>query len=457
MKYFVLVLFSLSYGQIYISSPRDLYDKFDGGEVKGLLGNFGNPPYDTSIVGTLWYSEDNELACEKYYSTHPDYFNSLIVMADRGDCSYALKVKNAQNIGAKSLIIVNNIKDQNIDNVPMSDSGEGGNLFIPAFLISYEDGEKIKEALKTKTVALVLDFNMPTTGDFISIDLWIVPDNKMRTAKFIEEFSDIGNSLTKLTADFKPHYKFSNCLYCQSNNYSGEHPDCLGGGRYCSDDPDGSGVLSGRSVVEESLRQICMFKQIDSDDDYKRWFSFQQKFLEDCGLNDFNKKCSEKVMKSLGFKIKDIDDCYEKSFVGGVSYINDNTLLREEKEFWDANGLSYTPALIINGQLFKGDTEYKAFLTGVCAGYSIKNQPSFCKDNSGRQHHGIRTSTVVIILVSFFTVIVALLLAYRHFTKKSIERELKVKVNDAVKQYFALSDASTFKKNDSQVVKGTFI
>ena len=37
------------------------------------------------------------------------------------------------------------------------------------------------------------------------------------------------------------------------------HPDCFSGGRYCAPDPDMAGPRSGKDIVEEDLRQMCIF------------------------------------------------------------------------------------------------------------------------------------------------------------------------------------------------------
>ena len=54
----------------------------------------------------------------------------------------------------------------------MKDNGLGGNLFIPAFLISQEDGAKIKSSYKNyKDVTLVLNFEMPTSPGHVYLNL----------------------------------------------------------------------------------------------------------------------------------------------------------------------------------------------------------------------------------------------------------------------------------------------
>jgi hypothetical protein len=96
-------------------------------------------------------------------------------------------------------------------------------------------------------------------------------------------------------------------LTCEFDNFSKPEIDCLGGGRYCAPDPDGPGPITGRKIVQEDLRQLCMFDQIKDDSkvlSYKNYFKFQERFAKECGLADYTKKCSEKIIKSLGFDIK---------------------------------------------------------------------------------------------------------------------------------------------------------
>ena len=54
----------------------------------------------------------------------------------------------------------------------MKDNGLGGNLFIPAFLISQEDGLIIKESLiVSEAISLVLNFEMPTLPGHVYLNL----------------------------------------------------------------------------------------------------------------------------------------------------------------------------------------------------------------------------------------------------------------------------------------------
>lgn len=39
-----------------------------------------------------------------------------------------------------------------------------------------------------------------------------------------------------------------------------EYDNCLSNGRYCALDPDEQGPVNGKLVMEESVRQICLYR-----------------------------------------------------------------------------------------------------------------------------------------------------------------------------------------------------
>ena len=445
---FSMILIQSALGSVSVFNPQSLKDQFPVG-IASSLGNFGNPPYGTSIIGNLLYFEATK-ACNPIFETNPLLENqNVILMVDRGDCSFAIKVKHAQDWGAKSVIVVNNVANQNVDKIIMKDNGLGGNLFIPAFLISQEDGLIIKESLiVSEAISLVLNFEMPTLPGHVYLNLWMSSGN-LPSLTFLQEFSSIGTQLTKKNSEFTPHYVAIKCLACEENNFEIEHDDCLGGGRYCAPDPDGPGPVSGRMVVQENLRQMCMFEQLENDSDYSRWFLFQKDFATTCISNKFNKECSIELMKDYNFDTEKVENCYKKSFIKGFEdSLGQNTALDLEFEIWKGNGLHFYPALIINGQLYRGDMENSAVLSGICSGYQIKYKPEFCFANSGSILEGFSKLAVFTILFIFFLAVFGILLIYRHFAKKKLERDINKQVNLAVSQYYALSDISYIKNKN---------
>lgn len=79
---------------------------------------------------------------------HLDY--TPFYLADRGDCTFVEKVRNIEEAGAGLAIIVDT-KKEDVNKIVMSDDGSGAGLRIPSMLISYEDGQKLIDFMKTST------------------------------------------------------------------------------------------------------------------------------------------------------------------------------------------------------------------------------------------------------------------------------------------------------------------
>ncbi|MEG0984029.1 T9SS-dependent M36 family metallopeptidase, partial [Algoriella sp.] len=76
--------------------------------------------------------------------TNTTEITDKIAVIYRGDCSFSIKVKNAQNAGAKGAIIVNNVDGM------INMSGDDTTITIPAIAISKADGDLIINELKNK-------------------------------------------------------------------------------------------------------------------------------------------------------------------------------------------------------------------------------------------------------------------------------------------------------------------
>lgn len=87
--------------------------------------------------------------------------------------------------------------------------------------------------------------------------------------------------------------------------FSAARPDCLSGGRYCYSDPDQDGPLTGRDIVLEDLRLICVYRQTSPDKDYERWFTYVANTVEHCGFigGKFTAECSEEQMIRSGVDV----------------------------------------------------------------------------------------------------------------------------------------------------------
>lgn len=114
----------------------------DGKKIT-MLGSGFNPTSAFAFDQTtapMVYIKDNALGCNAFAA---DSLKDKTVLIDRGTCNFTAKVLNAQNAGAKFVILVNNTAGAGA----FSGGGADPAVKIPSVGISLEDGAVIKAAL----------------------------------------------------------------------------------------------------------------------------------------------------------------------------------------------------------------------------------------------------------------------------------------------------------------------
>jgi hypothetical protein len=444
-----LLLLLLTAAEIYVFSPDQLKREFQAkrtsGAIKSTLANFGNPPYGTIMLGMVFLPDQHqELACEQLtridWVDEQDPSSSPVLMVDRGTCHFSLKVKHAQNIGARAVIIVND-RDEDIDSVIITDNGAGGNLYIPTFLISQADGELIKsfirEPLYARLVTLNLHFNFPRSVGVVNYEIWLSSGDS-RGVEFVQEFSVIGKKLKKDFV-FTPRYVMWYCPSCSLTNFNNNELNCLSGGRYCAPDPDLSGPLTGRDVLYEDLREICVFQQTKHN--YDDWFDYMVALNSTCSKG-ISESCSFAAMDKTDVDIKKVKTCVAASFQGDNHAINDNTLLREQRQAWSEINLGFYPAVTINNQTYRGDLEAEAVFIAICSGFD--SQPEVCRPSShtdSAEGNQLSAWTVALLVLLSFGGAVVVMLVYILWMRRKYKAEMRRQLSGAVHQYMALSEA----------------
>merc|ERR1719197_687875 len=86
------------------------------------------------------------------------------------------------------------------------------------------------------------------------MDLWISSASQ-QSLKFLKDFKDRRKQLNQVVS-FQPHYAvFSedpNSMKAYQELCWDEHAE------YCAEDPDGAGDVTGKTVLQEDLRQLCI-------------------------------------------------------------------------------------------------------------------------------------------------------------------------------------------------------
>ncbi len=105
--------------------------------------------------------------------TNGAVISGKIALIDRGTCNFTVKVKNAQNVGAVAVVIVDNTPDS----PPAGLGGSDPSITIPSVRITQADGNTIKSQLTAGVNAtLLLDHSAPGGADAQNRALMYAPN-----------------------------------------------------------------------------------------------------------------------------------------------------------------------------------------------------------------------------------------------------------------------------------------
>eukprot|EP00887_Chlorella_sp_A99_P001340 scaffold14.g1340.t1 len=302
------------------------------------LANFGSPKYGGSLMGRLIYVDKDyhedyicsppcRFACQDFASATPKLDlrsqskETYIMMVDRGPnqpglepCKFAQKVWNAQNAGAKGVVVVNYEDRMTTMEAPDEDDEANHkyltNITVPASFIKRSDGDVLKGLLKSgQQVYVTLDWTdaLPKKQQ-VSWEFWTNSNDQCGPIcdvqkEFIKDFVPVAKEFDeKGWTRFTPHYIIWICPspYGTSDECSAQ---CIHNGRYCSPDPDGNlkEGYSGADVVQENLRQLCVFKLANDSGKPWLWWDYVTRFGEQCDMDSkkYGQECAEHVFGQI--------------------------------------------------------------------------------------------------------------------------------------------------------------
>jgi len=445
--------------QIRVMAPEALVSSFKDtkGRIEGSTATFGAPFYGERILGRLVYgdSKNGHTHCmESDYDVpapdedlvaHGDYKEVRlihIVLVRRGKCSFVTKVKVARKKGAHAVIIVDKensaLTTSDIRRIIVADDGYGDTVDIPSLLISRQDGQQLIDFAKTTNNQVIVEmaWDVPT-NHVVIVDLWMSSASR-ESQRFLKDFSVKRKALNE-AIKFVPHYHVFGMQSATDYNHLCTSTDA----QFCAEDPDGSGPITGRDVVEEDIRQLCIhevtkIKRINLDDssagaavvEYAEPFwQYVETMPDSCPLDGptadarFGKACSETLMGSLGIDIDKVKRCVR---------ISTAEKLRHERE-----NIAWSPrALRINGWRYSGTLDADLVTRAICAGF-VK-QPDACgqllepvdpfKYDKPPETEGVGLGTFVMALLAVAAVTLAGLLLYKRSLTKHIHTTLREEV-----------------------------
>jgi len=262
--------------------------------------------------------------------------------------------------------------------------------------------------------------------------------------RFLKEFSPKRKALNE-NIKFVPHYHIFGMQGGGDYNELCTSTDA----QFCAEDPDGSGLVTGRDVIEENIRQLCIHethkvKHIDLDDNSlaqnevklgmnvkeyaEKFWDYVEVFPDRCPVDAdnadgrFGKICSERLMSSLGIDIDKVKQCVRDTMFDK---------LRHERE-----NIAWSPrALRVNGWRYSGTMDADTVTRAICAGF-VK-QPDACAAMvepvnpfkvDQPVNEGVGLGTFFMAMFAFAGITLAGMLLYKSSLTKHIHSTLREEV-----------------------------
>jgi hypothetical protein len=286
------------------------------------------------------------------------------------------------------------------------------------------------------------------------MDLWM-SSGSQESLKFMKEFSSRRKVLNNVV-NFQPHYAVFSLPKTDPSVYNDLCTDSTG--EFCAEDPDGSGSVTGKEVLEEDVRQLCIHEltKVDAASGShgpvyyaEKYWDYVSKFPEECPLDGkadehkFGWKCAELLMGKVGIVTRDVQNC--------ISDTKTRKLQSErENKAWSPR------ALRINGWRFNGMLDADLVTRAICDGFV--EQPAECKKllekrnpfenfvpNKPMPQGGVSFGTFVLTILGVGAAgICGMQLYKRSLTKQwslRIREEVMLEVRDQMAQYRQMQDS----------------
>ena len=480
------LLIDLTLCGIRIAQPDELSNIFLNSDIEAVYGDFGQIDLGFEAVGSIWIMPrdltsktdlPSDYACKpltniKILKDNYNFADFNIVLVEKGPCSFPQMAKEAENIGADMVIIVNDQPGSVSTFKVTNDDGRGHEVSIPVALISYNDGKTIIDYI----------INHPKENVYLSVEIGL---NQRKTVK-VDLFTNIQDFDTfTFLGKFKSYYellgnyidmniyyltpKFDGLLYNQKVQ------DCLKNGLYClkgnldSNNLDKKRV-SGLDLIYESLFHQCIFTKSK-----KSYFNFIEQYAnmcintnlygDFCGLSLFNKGMKEIIMDCVfnSFGNHDYTSKWENPEVikGKLAGINDNvnTILVNNRLKENQFKVNSYPDIYINDIKYTERLTSMYLFDSICDAFSQKPKP--CLEHSVRptnlEEEGISWYQIVVIIL--FIIFINLILFW--FVKKQIinrirnridvdKNDLSGEINSVINSYFSLREMENRNSSDDK-------
>ncbi|GAX83867.1 hypothetical protein CEUSTIGMA_g11292.t1 [Chlamydomonas eustigma] len=405
--------------------------------IKWALADFGIEKYGGQLLGNVFYPTedtsfysanvkppkcvptDAQYGCTLFskctgFSLPRNDGNQIIMLLDRGPartedpCYFVKKVYYAQQAGADAVLVVNDVAGADLSTAIAPDeevfAKMAEDITISAGLISKEDGDIIKDMLKSgNAVTLLLNWTsaLPQKAK-VSWELWSNSNDECGTLcdeqlAFVRDMKATAKKLQDSgLATFSPHYILFACPAqyldtpeCQSQ--------CIMKGAFCAQDPDGSVAegYAGLDVLKINMMQLCFFQVANTSGQPDLWWDYVDMFGRNCTMKDkqYTEECARRVFVSVGGPALSMNTGLTlwEQCIPNVTALAQNTtarvpLLEQEQALQrgsdSMNPVSIMPTVRINGVQYRGKHDAASVTRAICAAFPTGSEPALCNDRA---------------------------------------------------------------------------
>lgn len=129
---------------VYINSPANLEGSYQYGPAAGWGADLTTDVWTGDVVIADDGVDVGSDGCESPF-VNGAAMSGNFALIDRGACEFGLKALNAEMEGATAVVIFNNAPGAGV--IDMGGGASGGMVTIPVVMLSFEDGQLIRDAL----------------------------------------------------------------------------------------------------------------------------------------------------------------------------------------------------------------------------------------------------------------------------------------------------------------------
>ncbi|CAD8123981.1 unnamed protein product [Paramecium sonneborni] len=417
------------------------------------IANFGIIPFGHRLMGAV----DMAIPKNGCSDLQPTY-GAQFILIERGDCTFVTKVRNAEKAGYSLAIIGNNNDDPFQSDFEMADDGYGYQVQIPSIFIKKKHFDQLQNKAWNYSIAdtndekimLLLKFDV-VKSEIVSVIFGLNLQDR-ESFKIIDDFKPYYIKLQDQNINYTLVYSIMNF---QSESYKNNetNPDCICQNRYCAFDPDGDAIGTGKDVVNEVLRETCIFQKYP-----QKWFEYMDQFNFKCTRVQSYSVCSQQVMDMVGIPKQEIKNCFDDSFVDQNTSLptkNDtnviNILLENQLHIQQIAGMNGYPSVLVNAQTYKGQITGKGIFGEICN--CFEKTPKLCSFEVDDYSSPNVDESFTLYMVIITVIVVILLVLGFYFLSKLIKKDsqevTQPKVNEMVSQYIKFYEGKDKQKEGS--------